>query len=352
MLFKALKIRDITFKNRIVVSPMCQYSSLDGYANDWHLVHLGSRAVGGAGLVFTEAAAIEAKGRISPQDLGIWRDDHIIFLSRIVSFIESQGSVAGIQLAHAGRKASTSNPWEGDKPIDTARGGWSPIVAPSPIAFDQGYRLPHELSVQEIHDIKELFVAAAKRSLKAGFKVIEIHSAHGYLLHEFLSPASNKRNDAYGGSFDNRIRLLLETVIAVRAVMPQTHPLFVRISATDWLERGGWDLDQSVWLAKFLKEKGVALIDCSSGGLLPHIKIPAAPGFQLPFSKRIRAEAGILTGGVGLITSPGQANDVLISGDADMVFIARQFLRDPYWAAHAQGELQGKADLPNQYKRI
>lgn len=352
MLLKSIKIRNITFRNRIVVSPMCQYSSYDGFAHDWHLVHLGSRAVGGAGLVFTEAAAVEPRGRISPQDLGIWRDEHIDFLSRIVSFIEAQGSIAGIQLAHAGRKASISVPWDGDKPIDEAKGGWSPIVGPSAIAFDQGYQVPHELTVNEIIGIKELFVAATKRALKAGFKVIEVHAAHGYLLHEFLSPASNKRNDEYGGSFENRIRFLIETVRAVRLVMPEILPLFVRISTTDWVERGGWDIDQSVWLAKILKEQGVDLIDCSSGGLLPHIKIPVGPGFQVPFAKRIRKETGILTGSVGLITTAQQAEDILTSGQADMIFMARQFLRDPYFATHAQVELEGKADVPNQYKRI
>lgn len=350
MLFDSLKVRDVVLRNRIIVSPMCQYSSEDGFASDWHLVHLGSRAVGGAALVFTEATAVEARGRISPQDLGIWKDEHIVPLKRITDFVKAQGAVAGIQLAHAGRKASTSRPWDGDKPIDGQHGGWRP-VGPSPVPFDAGYPAPEVLSVEGINAVVGSFAKAARRALLAGFGVAEIHSAHGYLLHEFLSPASNKRTDAYGGPFENRIRMLLEVVRAVRKIWPQQLPIFVRISATDWLESGGWDLEQSIALAHILKKEGVDLIDCSSGALAPHVRIPAGPGFQVSLAERIRKETGILTGAVGFITSAAQAETILKTRQADAIFIARQFLRDPYWPLHAEIELKGNASWPSQYGR-
>jgi 2,4-dienoyl-CoA reductase-like NADH-dependent reductase (Old Yellow Enzyme family) len=350
-LFSPLTLRDITLRNRIGVSPMCQYSSEDGFANDWHLVHLGSRAVGGAALVITEAAAVEARGRISPQDLGIWKDEHIEPLSRIVRFIESQGAVAGIQLAHAGRKASTARPWEGHHPIDAAHGGWQPI-APSPIKFDESYPLPREMTPADIADVKAAFVAATKRALAAGFKWIEIHSAHGYLLHSFLSPLSNHRRDQYGGSFENRIRLLIETAQVVRNAWPERLPLAVRISATDWIE-GGWNLEQSIELSRRLKNEGVDLIDCSSGGLVPNAKVAVGPGYQVPFAESIRAQGQIATGAVGMITEPKQADEIIRSGKADMVLLAREMLRVPYWPIHAAKAL-GQVDrvcIPPQYGR-
>jgi len=350
MLFDTIKLRDVVFRNRVVVSPMCEYSSVDGFANDWHLVHLGSRAVGGAGLVFTEAAAVEDRGRISPQDLGIWKDEHIAFLEKITRFIEAQGALAGIQLAHAGRKAAVSRPWEGDKPLSVAEGSWKP-AAPSAIPFDQGYQVPEALTVEGIKAILQSFRSAAQRSLKAGFKVAEVHAAHGYLLHEFLSPVSNQRQDAYGGSFENRIRLLLETVEAVRAVWPEKYPVFVRISGTDWIEPEGWDLEQSIELARRLKKAGVDLIDCSSGGVVPYAKIPVGAGFQVPIAARIRQEAGIPTGAVGFITSAQQAETIVRTGHADMVFLARELLRNPYWPLHASAELRQKMTWPLQYAR-
>lgn len=350
MLFDRMTLREIVFRNRVVVSPMCEYSSEDGFANNWHLVHLGSRAVGGAGLVFTEATAVEARGRISAQDLGIWKDEHISKLKEITHFIESQGSVAGIQLAHAGRKAAVSRPWEGDKPLSIAEGGWKP-VAPSAIPFDQGYQVPDVLTVEDIKAMVQSFKLGAQRALKAGFKVVEIHAAHGYLLHEFLSPTSNKRNDVYGGSFENRIRLLMEIVEIIRDEWPPIYPLFVRISGTDWTEPEGWDLEQSVQLAGYLKEAGVDLVDCSSGGMVPNAKIPAGPGFQVPISERIRKEAGIATGAVGFITSAVQADTIIRTGQADMVFLAREFLSHPYWPLHASAELRRKMTWPVQYAR-
>ncbi|MDD5167889.1 MAG: NADH:flavin oxidoreductase/NADH oxidase [Syntrophales bacterium] len=350
MLFDLLKIRGIALRNRVVVSPMCQYSSDDGYANDWHLVHLGSRAVGGAGLVMTEATAVEPRGRISPQDLGIWKDDHIPMLRRITRFIEGQGAVAGMQLAHAGRKASTSRPWEGDTSLDQAHGGWTP-VAPSAIPFSPVHAVPEDLTVKEIGNIASAFSEAAKRAHEAGFKVVEIHAAHGYLINEFLSPVANRRIDDYGGSFTNRTRLLLEIIRAIRGVWPDDLPVFVRISATDWLEPEGWDLEQSVALARVIKPEGVDLIDCSSGNIVPYAKIPAGPGYQTGFSERIRKETGIMTSALGFIVSPHQAETILRTGQADVVSIARQFLRDPYWALHAATELVKGTDWPNQYKR-
>jgi 2,4-dienoyl-CoA reductase-like NADH-dependent reductase (Old Yellow Enzyme family) len=348
-LFSELKIRGLTFANRVVVSPMCEYSSVDGFADDWHFVHLGSRAVGGAGLVFTEAAAVTADGRITPQDLGIWKDEHIGQLSRIVRFIESQGSVAGIQLAHAGRKASTVRPWSGSGELPESEGRW-PTVGPSAIRFSADYPLPRPLTVAELHGITENFVAAALRALKAGFRVAEIHSAHGYLLHEFLSPLSNQRTDEYGGPLENRSRLLLDTAAAIRKVWPEEYPLFVRISCSEWVE-GGFDIDEAVTLAGRLKALGVDLIDCSSGGNASHAKIPAGPGYQLPFATRIRRETGMMTGAVGMITAPAQADQIIRTGDADMVFLARELLRDPYWPLRAARELGQTMSWPAQYLR-
>jgi 2,4-dienoyl-CoA reductase-like NADH-dependent reductase (Old Yellow Enzyme family) len=349
-LFDPLVIRDLEFANRVFVSPMCQYSSRDGLANEWHIVHLGSRAVGGAGLVFTEATAVLPEGRISPQDLGIWSDDHIPMLRRIVSFIHEQGSVAGMQLAHAGRKASTRRPWEGDGTIPESEGGWKNVVAPSAIPFTQNYPTPHALTADGIREIVAAFAAASRRACDAGFRVIEIHGAHGYLLHEFLSPLSNQRADDYGGSFQNRTRLLREIVQAVRGSWPKGAPLFVRISATDWVD-GGWDLEQSIVLARELKQLGVDLIDCSSGGAVPHAKIPVGAGYQTPFAQLIRDEVGIRTGAVGMITSPAQAEHIIHTGQADAILMAREFLREPYWPLRAAEELRQSVSWPVQYLR-
>ena len=349
-LFDPLAIRDITFANRVFVSPMCQYSSTDGYASDWHFVHLGSRAVGGAGLVLTEATAVLPEGRISPQDLGIWMDDHIEPLARVVRFIHEQGSVAGIQLAHAGRKASTYAPSVGHGKIPESEGGWSNVVAPSALPFSDGYPMPQALSIDGIRDIVSAFAAAARRACEVGFRVIEIHAAHGYLIHEFLSPLSNQRTDAYGGSFENRTRILGEVVSAVRGSWPERAPLFVRISASDWIE-GGWDIQQSIELARQLRELGADLIDCSSGGNVPQAKIPVGPGYQTPFAEQIRREANILTGALGMITSSTQAEHILFTGQADAVVIAREFLRDPYWPLRAARELGQQILWPVQYLR-
>ena len=349
-LFDPLAIRGITFANRVFVSPMCEYSSTNGYANDWHLVHLSSRAVGGAGLVLTEATAVLPEGRISPQDLGIWMDAHIEPLARIVRFIHEQGSFAGMQLAHAGRKASTYRPWEGNGTIPEGAGGWKKVVAPSPLAFADHYPMPQALAADGIQEVVNAFSAAARRAWEAGFRVIEIHAAHGYLLHEFLSPLSNQRSDAYGGSFENRTRILRGVVAAVRRVWPERAPLFVRISATDWVD-GGWDIQQSVELARQLKELGADLIDCSSGGNVPHAKIPVGPGYQTPFAEQIRREAGIMTGAVGMITSSSQAEHIVAEGRADAVIIAREFLRDPYWPLRAARELGQQMSWPVQYLR-
>ena len=337
-LFSPLTLRGVTLRNRVAVSPMCQYSSEDGFANDWHLVHLGSRAVGGAGLILTEAAAVEARGRISPQDLGIWKDKHIDFLKRITRFMSEHGAVPGIQLAHAGRKASTYRPWadaRGTVPPD--EGGW-PVVGPSAEVFVEGYSQPTALGEDELGEIVEAFSDAAGRALEAGFKVAELHAAHGYLLHSFLSPLVNKRADRYGGSFENRVRLMLEVTDAVRAVWPEDLPLFVRISASDWTE-GGWTVDDSVALARLLKACGVDLIDCSSGGAVPGVEIPVGPGYQLPFATQVRREAGVPTGAVGLITEAAQADRIIREGEADVVLLARELLRDPYWPLHAAREL-------------
>ena len=349
-LFDPLAIREVKFANRVFVSPMCQYSSHDGYANDWHFIHLGSRAVGGAGLVLTEATAVLPEGRISPQDLGIWADGHIEMLGRIVSFIHEQGSIAGMQLAHAGRKASTQRPWEGSGAIPESEGGWKKVVAPSALAFAKSYPMPQALTTNGIQEVVAAFAAAARRACQAGFRVLEIHAAHGYLIHEFLSPLSNKREDGYGGSFENRTRLWREIVAAVRSEWPKELPLFARISATDWID-GGWNIDDSVKLAAQLKPMGVDLLDCSSGGNVPHAQIPVGPGYQVAFAERIRREAEILTGAVGMITSPVQAEHIIRTGQADAVIMAREFLRDPYWALRAARELEQPIAWPVQYLR-
>jgi 2,4-dienoyl-CoA reductase-like NADH-dependent reductase (Old Yellow Enzyme family) len=349
-LFDSLTIRGITFSNRIFVSPMCEYSSEDGFANEWHLVHLGSRAVGGAGLVFTEAAAVTPEGRITPQDLGIWKDAHVQAWTRIVRFIHAQGSVAGMQLAHAGRKASTRRPWEGGGRLSELDGGWRNVMAPSAMPFADNYPQPIEMTPAMIARAVVAFADAAKRALKAGFGVLEIHAAHGYLIHEFLSPLSNARRDGYGGPFENRTRFAREIVAAVRKEWPQQLPLFIRISATDWVD-GGWDPDQSVALAKMLKPLGVDFVDCSSGGNIADAKIPLGPGYQVPFAERIRKEAEIPTGAVGLITTPQQAEEIVSSGRADAVLLAREMLRDPYFPLRAGRELEQEITWPAQYLR-
>jgi 2,4-dienoyl-CoA reductase-like NADH-dependent reductase (Old Yellow Enzyme family) len=348
-LFDTLKIRDITLRNRIVVSPMCQYSSTDGFASDWHLVHLGCRAVGGAALVFTEASAVLPEGRISPEDLGIWKDEHIEPLARITRFVRAQGAAPGIQLAHAGRKGSTRAPWKEPGAIAESEGGWKP-VAPSAIPFDGKYATPAELDESGIRKVVRGFADAARRALSAGFQVLEIHAAHGYLIHEFLSPLSNKRADSYGGSLENRLRMLREVVNAVRKVWPDGNPLWVRISATDWTE-GGWDVEQSVELAKAVAPLGVDLIDCSSGGNVPYAKIPVGPGYQVRFAEEIRRKAKILTGAVGMITSAEQADAILREGKADVVLLAREFLRQPYFPLAAGRELDQAISWPIQYLR-
>jgi 2,4-dienoyl-CoA reductase-like NADH-dependent reductase (Old Yellow Enzyme family) len=347
-LLSPLKIRNVTFRNRIAMSPMCQYSAQDGFANDWHLVNLGSRAVGGAALVMVEATAVTADGRITPGDLGIWKDDHIEPLARIARFVHTQGAVAGIQLAHAGRKASCELPWKGGEGLLTPEAGGWPVVGPSPIPFAETSPVPRPLEEAEIDDIVTAFETGARRALTAGFKVIEIHAAHGYLLHEFLSPISNHRNDRYGDSLENRMRFLLRVVERLRGLMPEEMPLFVRISASDWTE-GGWDLEQSVELAIRLKGLGVDLIDVSSGGTVPYARIPVAKGYQVPFARRIREGADIRTGAVGLITEPHFANEIVTGGDANLVFIAREMLREPYWASKAQQALGEEPAWPIQY---
>ncbi|GAC1469175.1 MAG: NADH:flavin oxidoreductase/NADH oxidase [Isosphaeraceae bacterium] len=347
-LLSPLVIRGVTFRNRIVMSPMCQYSAVEGLADDWHLVHLGSRAVGGAGLIMVEATAVTRDGRISPGDMGIWSDPHTEPLARIARFVHSQGSVAGIQLAHAGRKASCEPPWKGGASLKTPeQGGW-PVIGPSPLPFAEGDPVPRALDEAGIEEIVQAFEAATRRALTAGFRVIEIHAAHGYLLHEFLSPLSNQRNDLYGGSLENRMRLVLRVAERLRAIVPRELPLFARISATDWAE-GGWDLDQSVSLAKRLKSLGVDLIDVSSGALVPRAQIPVGKGYQVPLSRRIRDEAEIPTGAVGLITEVRHANEIITGGDADLTFIGRELLREPYWALKAQHELGEEPSWPVPY---
>lgn len=348
-LFQPLTLRGMTFRNRIMVSPMCQYSSSDGFASDWHLVHLGSRAVGGAALVMTEAAAVEARGRISPQDLGIYRNEHIEMLSRITAFIREQGAIAGIQLAHAGRKASVYRPWSGHGEVSVEDGRWQ-TVGPDEQPFSKSYPHPQPLTREEIAEIVRAFRRAAQRALHAGFQVIEIHAAHGYLLHEFLSPLSNTREDEYGGSLANRMRFLIEVVDAIREVWPDELPLFVRLSASDWTE-GGLTIKDSIEIARVLKQHGVDLIDASSGGNVATAKIPTRPGYQVPFAEQIRREADIPTAAVGLITEPQQANAIIQHGEADMIALARELLRDPYWPLHAARELGYDFAWSPQYER-
>jgi len=348
-LFSPFQLRSVIFANRIAVSPMCQYSCEDGYATDWHLVHLGSRAQGGAGLVILEASAVVPEGRISSGDLGLWKDEHLPALERIVRFIHSQGARAGIQLAHAGRKGSMTSPFAGERRLTPAEGAWQ-TVAPSALAFSPQYAVPQALDLLGIAAVVEAWRQAARRALQAGFDVVEIHAAHGYLLHQFLSPLANQRTDAYGGGFANRTRLLLEVSQAVRAEWPAHLPLFVRLSATDWAE-GGWTADESVELSQLLRGHGVDLVDVSSGGQVPHAKIPVGPGFQVQFADRIRREAGIPTAAVGLITEPAQADGIVARGEADLVLLGRELLRDPYWPVHAAATLGEPATWPPQYLR-
>jgi 2,4-dienoyl-CoA reductase-like NADH-dependent reductase (Old Yellow Enzyme family) len=348
-LFEPLKLRDITLTSRIAMPPMCQYSAQDGLANDWHFVHYGTRAVGGAALMIVEATAITPEGRISPGDLGIWGDQHIEPLARIASFALAQGCVPAIQIAHAGRKASVGLGWQAQHTLSKEQGGWD-TVAPSAIAFGDGYKAPHELTETQMREVVAQFVAAARRALKAGFQAVEIHAAHGYLLHEFLSPLANQRTDAYGGSFENRSRLLREVVAAVRPIWPAHLPLFVRLSATDWVD-GGWEADETVELCRLLKGMGVDLIDVSTAGMVPTAKIPAGPGFQTEFAERIRHEVGIPTAAVGLITSAAQADHIVRSGQADVVLLGRELLRNPYWPLAAAQVLGQMATWPNQYLR-
>ena len=349
LLFEPLQIRNIKLKNRIVVSPMCQYSSEDGFANDWHLVHLGSRAAGGAGLVFCEATAVSPEGRITPSDLGIWKDEHIDSLQRITTFIETNGSVPAIQLAHAGRKASHHVPWKGSAVLTEEEGAWQ-TFAPSAIGYKETDPLPKAMTIDDIKKVINDFGDATKRARDAGFKIIEIHAAHGYLINEFMSPLSNVRTDEYGGSFENRIRLLLEIVDATRKIISDDVPLFVRISATDWVE-GGWTGDDSVKLATILKDKGVDVIDCSTGGNISTQNISVSPLYQVPFAEKIKRETGILTGAVGIITTPLQAEEILMKQKADLILLARQFLRDPYFPLHAARDLGVDIPWPEQYDR-
>ncbi|MGI8669976.1 MAG: NADH:flavin oxidoreductase/NADH oxidase [Aridibacter sp.] len=348
-LFEKFKLREIEFRNRIWVSPMCQYSSEDGMPTDWHLVHLGSRAVGGAGLVIVEATAVSPEGRISPQDSGIWSDEHAEKFKRITKFIKEQGAIAGIQIAHAGRKASTAPPWENGKVLDDSGGGWQP-VAPTAEKFAEHFRMPKALDESGLEKVRNDFADAAKRAVEAGFEVIEIHNAHGYLLHEFLSPLSNKRNDEYGGSLENRMRFPLEIAKIVRENVPENLPVFVRISASDWTE-GGWDIEQSVEFCKELKKIGIDLIDVSSGGNVPNADIKIEAGYQIPFAAEIRKKAAIPTGAVGLVTEPKQAEKILQKGEADAILMAREFLREPYFPFQAARELGGEVDIPKQYGR-
>ena len=349
-LFEPLRLRDVEFSNRIFVSPMCQYSCQDGFATEWHLVHLGSRAVGRAAMVMAEATAVTPEARISPRDLGIWSDAHVAPLKRAFDFVARQGAVPGIQIAHAGRKASTSEPWTGSRPLATSEEGWTPIFAPSSIPFAESYQTPKAMTADEIRQAVGAFANAARRAEAAGARLLEIHSAHGYLLHSFLSPLSNHRNDEYGGTFENRTRIVREVVTAVRNVWPERYPLSVRLSCTDWAD-GGWTIEDAVALAQMLKQLGVDAVDCSSGGIIPGVRIPLGPGYQVPFAQRIRNEAGMPTIAVGMITEPKQADQIIRTGHADVVMLARQFLREPYWpllAAHALGH---EIKWPVQYER-
>jgi 2,4-dienoyl-CoA reductase-like NADH-dependent reductase (Old Yellow Enzyme family) len=348
-LFSPIQLKQKKFKNRIFVSPMCQYSSEDGMPNDWHLVHLGCRAVGGAALVMVEATAVSPEGRISPWDSGMWSDKHAGAFQRITAFVKTQGSIPGIQLAHAGRKASVDVPWRGDEPLSPEKGGWQPM-APSSIPFQEGSPVPAEMTHRDMEDVISQFRSAAQRSVQAGFEVLELHMAHGYLVHEFLSPLSNRRKDGFGGSLENRERFPLKVAEKVREVWPESLPLFVRISCTDWVE-GGWDLGQSMDFCRRLKDLGVDLIDCSSGGLVPDAVIPAGPGYQTPFAAAIRREVGIPTGAVGYITEPVQAEQILATDQADVIIMAREMLRHPYWPLHAARALNVDIPWPNQYSR-
>jgi 2,4-dienoyl-CoA reductase (NADPH2) len=346
-LLSPLALRRLTLRNRIAMSPMCQYIAQDGLASDWHLVHLGSRAAGGAALVIVEASAVTAQGRITPGDLGIWGEQHVEPLVRIVRFVHTQGAAIGIQLAHAGRKASCDVPWRGGNPLRPEEGAW-PVFGPSPIPFSEHHPIPHVLEAHEIAGVVEAFAQAAERAVRGGFDLVEIHGAHGYLLHSFLSPLSNRRVDGYGGRLENRMRLPLEVTRRVRQVIPPDMPLFVRISATDWVE-GGWDVEQSVVLARELKAAGADLIDVSSGGNVPTVKIPVAKGYQVPFAARIRRDADVPTGAVGLITEPEQADEVIQQGCADLVLLGRALLREPYWALRAETALGGESHWPISY---
>lgn len=349
-LFDPFTIKSITLRNRIGVSPMCQYSYVDGFSTDWQVVHLGARATGGAALIIAEATAVEARGRITPDDAGIWSDDHVEPLERVTRFIKSQGAVAGIQIAHAGRKASSIRPWDGGKPLPNTDPRWWPVVGASPIPFAEGYQTPHELTVEGIKSIQTAFVHGAERACAAGFEWLEIHAAHGYMLQSFCSPLSNHRSDAYGGSFENRTRFLLETVAAVQNVWPDDLPLTVRISGTEWTE-GGWSVEDSVKLGGLLKQAGVDLVDCSSGGNVAHAKVPTDPGYQVHISQAVREGAGIATAAVGMITSPQHADEIIRNGHADVVLLGREMLRDPYWALHAAKALGVQAPIPPQYLR-
>jgi 2,4-dienoyl-CoA reductase-like NADH-dependent reductase (Old Yellow Enzyme family) len=346
-LLSPLTIRNVTFRNRIVMSPMCQYIAKDGFADDWHLVHLGSRAAGGVGLVVVEATAVTPEGRITRGDLGIWDDQHIGPLARIARFVQGQGAVAGIQLAHAGRKASCEEPWKGGARLQKGDGGWD-VVAPSPIPFNEGDPASISLDEAGIEGVVAAFEAACRRALEAGFQVIEIHAAHGYLLHEFLSPLSNERTDQYGGSLENRMRVTLQVAESLRRLTPEKIPLFIRVSGTDWVD-GGWDIEQSVVLARRVKDLGVDLVDVSSGGLVPKARIPVGKGYQVPLARKVRCEAGVMTGAVGLITEPHQANEIVTGGDADLVFLARELMREPYWALKAEHELGEEPTWPISY---
>jgi 2,4-dienoyl-CoA reductase-like NADH-dependent reductase (Old Yellow Enzyme family) len=349
LLYSPLQIKSLSLKNRIVISPMCQYSAVDGFANDWHLVHLGSRATGGAGLIIQEATSVSPEGRISPEDLGLWKEEHIEKLAQINQFIVSQNAVPGIQLAHAGRKASAASPWNGGRKVAADEGGWD-SVAPSGIAYHESEKAPIALDKNGIQKVIADFKTATIRSVKAGYQVMEIHAAHGYLLHQFLSPLSNVRTDEYGGSFENRIRLTLEVLEAVQSEWPKDLPLFVRISATDWAD-GGWNAEESVQLSIILKDKGVDLIDVSSGALVPYQKIPVAPNYQVPFAVQIKKESGILTGAVGLLTEAHQAEEIISSGKADLVLFARESLRNPYLALTFAQDLNEDVSWPKQYER-
>lgn len=349
-LFEPLTIKDVTLRNRIGVSPMCQYSYTDGFSNDWQLVTLGAKATGGVGLVIFEATAVEARGRITPFDVGIWSNAHIEPIARVVRFVQAQGAVAGIQIAHAGRKACTTQPWMGGKPVPQGDANWWQVVGPSPLAFSEEHQVPHELTLEEIQAVKQHFVDGAARSLEAGFTWLEIHAAHGYLLNEFLSPLSNRRNDAYGGSFENRIRMLVEIVQKVQTVWPERLPLTVRISGTEWVE-GGWNVEDSVALAKVLKKEGVDLVDCSSGANVPNVRMPLAPGYQVHIADAVRNQGGMASAAVGLITEPKMADEIIRSGKADLVLMARELMRNPNWPVFAAKELGQPSPAPLQYVR-